>query len=121
MSKAKRQHEKDPNYENQTEAQRYFTFWKDDQEYLRDRLNKRILTTRFWLYKGVVFTNRKDVRTLICPAKETDRYEHSKDIIDAAIHDLANKEDGTWYFDAINKWYRKPLPEFLLERLKSEI
>lgn len=122
-SQVEKRQEKESDYEIQTGKDYNLSlleFWKNDQQYLRREFEKGKPTTRFWLYKGVVFTNRSDIRCLICRATETDRYEQHKDIIDAAIQDLTGRQDGIWYFNASDKWYREPLPEVLTEALKVE-
>lgn len=124
MVQARKRQEKESNYKRQTEKDynaSLLKFWKNDQNYLKQKIVEGKPTTRFWLYKGVVFTNRLDIRCLICRATETDRYEQHKDIIDAAIQDLASKEDGVWYFNTVDKWHMQPLPEILIEALKSEV
>ena len=124
MVQEKKRQEKELNYKNRTGKDynsSLLKFWKKDQGYLEQNAIEGKPTIRFWLYQGVLFTNRLDARCLICRATETDRYEQHKDIIDAAIQDLAGKEDGVWYFNVVNKWYRQPLPEILIEALKVEI
>ena len=124
MGQAKKRQEIELNYKNQTGKDynvSLLRFWKNDQQFLKQESKKGKPTTRFWLYKGIVFTNRFDIRCLICRATETDRYEQYKNIIDAAIQDLTGKEDGVWYFNAIDRWYKQPLPEILIEALKLKI
>lgn len=96
-------------------------FWKEDQEYLDKKIREGKVTARFWLYKGVVFTNRLDLPGIICRAIDSDRYERYKDIIDSAIADLAGREDGVWYFNPVDKWHRKPLPDVLIDDLEIEL
>ena len=124
MGQAKKRQEIELNYKNQTGKDynvSLLRFWKNDQQFLKQESKKGKPTTRFWLYKGIVFTNRFDIHCLICRATETDRYEQYKNIIDAAIQDLTGKEDGVWYFNAIDRWYKQPLPEILIEALKLKI
>ena len=121
MGESKRRREKNSNYGEQTEKNRVLNFWENDRKYLTQKFKQGKVTTRFFLYKGVVLTNRGDFSGLICRATESDRYERYKHIIDAAIHDLANKQDGVWYFNAADKWYRQPLPDGFLDVLRVSL
>ena len=110
-------------YREKTEKERQLRFWKDDQKYLKQKNSEGKFTVRFWLYKKVVFTIELNTG-LICQAIKTDRYkEDQKDkaIIDFAIKSLSGKEDGVWYFNVIDNWYKEPLPDILIESLKFDI
>src|SRR6478672_8937436 len=113
----------DSGYREQTNNEHQLRFWKDDQEYLDKKKKEGKATVRFWLYEGVVFTVELNT-SLICRATETDRYkedEMDKAIIDFAIQSLAAAEDGVWYFNRVDKWYRKPLPDILIESAKFDV
>lgn len=94
-------------------------FWRADGKYLTEQevsTGKSIV--RFWVYKGIVHTNRTDKFIRISPATETDRYKNYKDIIDSAVCDLSGKPDGVWYFQFRRGWYSEPLPDGFLEALE---
>ena len=85
-------------------------FWKTDSVYLNNKRGKGNLTLRYWVLNNVVYTNNGPS---IIKAVDCYRYKDYKDIIDAAISDLKNKEDGVWYFSEKDGWYSKPITDLI--------
>lgn len=124
MGEAKRRKRLDPNFGSMSQSDdlehAFRDFVKQDHEYLMDKIKKFGSCVRFFKYNGVVYTNNtlssnrylSGMKHFIVQANQCDRYTTDfKSIINAAINDLRDREDGIYYFYDL-KWHRENLPVY---------
>ena len=65
---------------------------------------------RFIKWNGVIYCLDSEAPEAMSPALQSSRYRGSdKSIIDAAINDLSDAEDGSWVFGKEMLWIKLPL------------
>ena len=68
------------------------------------------LYVRFIKWNGVIYNLDREAPGGISPALQSSRYHGSdKSIIDAAVNDLSDAEDGSWVFGKEMTWIKLPL------------